>query len=104
MAFLKSWVIKQKRITDLQFEPISLTHLLIHLTCLQLLTEWKCVYPEPVDEVIAGEQVVDQELEGMFWGGLMEGEDIKGPLIHLLENRTESFSNRMVSEGLCVFV
>lgn len=103
MAFLKSRVIKQKRITDLQFEPISHARLLIHLTCLQLL-EWKCVYPEPVDEVIAGEQVVDQELEGVFWGGLMEGEDIKGPLIHLLENRTESFCNRMVSKGLCVSV
>lgn len=48
--------------------------------------ESKREYPESVDEVIAGEQVVDQELECMFCCGLMESKNIKGPLIHLLEN------------------
>lgn len=53
------------------------------------ITESDCVYPEPVDEVIAGQQVVDQELEGVFSSGLMEGKNIKGPLIHLLEKGSE---------------
>lgn len=44
-----------------------------------------CVYPEPVDEVIASEEVVDQELEGVVSSGLVEGEDVKRPLIHFLE-------------------
>lgn len=44
------------------------------------------VYPEPVDEVIAGQKVVDDELEGVFSCGVVEGKNIKGPLIHLLEN------------------
>lgn len=50
---------------------------------------WSSVYPEPVDEVIAGEQVVDQELEGMASGGLVEWKNIKRPLIHFLENNQE---------------
>lgn len=46
----------------------------------------KLLYPEPVDEVIAGQQVVDQELEGVVSRGLVEGENIKRPLIHFLED------------------
>lgn len=56
-----------------------------HKSVLQQLVS-SCVYPEPGDEVIAGQQVVDQELEGVVSGGLVEGKDIKRPLIHLLEN------------------
>lgn len=52
----------------------------------QVLTIRSCVYPEPVDEVIAGHQLVDQELEGVVWGGLVEGKHIKRPVIHFLEN------------------
>lgn len=48
------------------------------------------MYPEPVDEVIASEQVVDQELERMVPSGLLKVENIKRPLIHLLEwDKTE---------------
>lgn len=43
------------------------------------------MYPEPVDEVIAGQQVIHQEFEGVFSSGLVEGKNVKGPLIHLLE-------------------
>lgn len=43
------------------------------------------MYPEPVDEVIASEQVIDQELERMVSSGLVECENIKRPLIHFLE-------------------
>lgn len=50
---------------------------------------WNSVYPEPVDEVIAGEQVIDQELEGMASGGLVERKNIKWPLIHFLKNKQE---------------
>lgn len=42
------------------------------------------MYPEPVDEVVAGQQVIDQELQGVVSSGLVEGEHVKGPLIHLL--------------------
>lgn len=52
-------------------------------------TTESCVYPEPVDEVIASEQVVDQELERVVPSGLVECENIKRPLIHFLEQRTE---------------
>lgn len=46
---------------------------------------WSCVYPEPVDEVIACKQVVDEEFEGMLSCGLVEEENVEGPLIHFLE-------------------
>lgn len=50
---------------------------------------WSSVYPEPADEVIAGEQVIDQELEGMASGGLVERKNIERPLIHFLKNKQE---------------
>ena len=51
---------------------------------------WRCVYPKPVDEVIAGKKVIDQELEGVVSCGLVEGKNIKWPLIHFLENKQEN--------------
>lgn len=48
-----------------------------------------CVYPEPVDEVIAGQQVVHEELEGVVSGGLVKRENIKRPLVHFLENNRQ---------------
>lgn len=48
------------------------------------------MYPEPVDEVIAGQKVVDQELEGVVPGALVEGKHIKRPVIHFLQEKTTS--------------
>lgn len=50
---------------------------------------WSCVYPEPVDEVIACKQVVDEEFEGVLSRGLVEEENIEGPLIHFLQKQPE---------------
>ena len=67
-------------------------------THLQLLTILNFVYPEPVDEVIAGQQVVDQKFESVVSGGLVEGKNIKRPLIHLLENSYHRIVN--VTSGM----
>lgn len=55
------------------------------VTSRTMATVESCVYPEPVDEVIASEQVIDQELERMVSSGLVECEDVERPLIHFLE-------------------
>lgn len=52
-----------------------------------------CVYPEPVDEVIACKQVIDKEFEGMLSCGLVEEENIEGPLIHFLQKQPEDSEN-----------
>lgn len=48
------------------------------------------VYPKSVDEVIACKQVIDKEFEGMLSCGLVEEENIEGPLVHFLENNQKT--------------
>lgn len=54
----------------------------------ECINEWS-IYPEPVDEVITCKQVVDEEFEGMLSCGLVEEENIEGPLVHFLKKQPE---------------
>lgn len=55
------------------------------------MKQWS-IYPESVDEVIACKQVIDKEFEGMLSCGLVEEENIEGPLVHFLENNQKTLN------------
>lgn len=62
----------------------------------ELIKILNCLYPKPVDEIISSQQFIDQELECMFSSGLMEGKNIKGPLIHLLKDKIFMESSKRI--------